>query len=64
MNVFTVHGKCVSLGKCLVTFYYLSSAGRLYLHGMLGNVVFAACITLFIQNSMYVNENNEFNTFS
>lgn len=28
-NVFTVHGKCVSLRKCLVTFYYLSTMGHL-----------------------------------
>ena len=39
-----VHGKCVSLRKCLVTFYYLSSAGHHRRRGMLGNVVFGACI--------------------
>ncbi len=53
-NLFGVHGKCVSLRKCLVTFYYLSSAGRLYLSGMLGNVVFGVCGGFFVHSVRYV----------
>lgn len=40
-NAFAIHGKCVSLTKCLVTFYYLSTVGHSCLRGILGNVVFS-----------------------
>lgn len=54
MNVFAVYGKCVSLRKCLVTFYYLSSVGHSYRRGMLGNVVFGVWLAFCSFNTVYV----------
>lgn len=54
MSVFAAYGKCVSLRKCLVTFYYLSSAGHSYLRGMLGNAVFGPCLAFCSFNTVNV----------
>lgn len=54
MIVFATYGKCVSLRKCLVTFYYLSSAGHSYLRGMLGNAVFGPCLAFCSFNTVNV----------
>lgn len=48
-----IHGKCVSLRKCLVTFYYLSSAGHVYRPGRSGKCSPPRLVWRFVHSSQW-----------